>query len=262
MKIKYLFIFIILMYGCTTSSNVEPTPTNPPLPTVNPEQELLLSSISASFSAGLHASEFSCEKCHTTKEGAVAKQLAWTDGSTGQMEVISSPNKLCGKCHADQVIRSGSLDTTQLAHIDFECTNCHNAHNLQASCTESTCHTSIRYFFSLRIEMPANHTGKGDPNSPMCGGSTCHDLARQVANTPIYHHPIHRNVPCYVCHDVSGMVVIMDGEQSWITVLDPGQDNGAKLLPQISHTIGLQVQCEKCHYTDNVWTLNEIFPDN
>lgn len=261
MKIKYLFMFIILLYGCTTSSNVEPPPTNLPLPTVNPEQELLVTNIKALFSASPHASEFSCEKCHTTKEGAVAKQLAWTDGSTGQMEVISSPNILCGKCHADQVIRSGSLDTTQLAHVDFECTNCHNAHNLQASCTESTCHTSIQYFLSLRIEKPANHTGLGDPDSYMCGGTLCHDLFKQVVNTPVYHQPLHRNVPCYVCHDVSGMVVIMDGEQSWITALDPGQGNGTE-QPQVSHTIGLEVQCSKCHYTNNAWALNEILPDN
>jgi hypothetical protein len=259
---KYLFICVLLLCACTQGTSNEPVATDLPLPTLNAELELLLSNINASYSAGLHASEFSCEKCHSSEEGAMATQMVWTDESSGQVEIISSPSQLCTKCHADEAKSSGSQDAVQLAHSDFECTNCHDAHNLEASCTDSTCHADIQSIISAQVEKPSFHTGLGDPDSYMCGGTVCHDLAKQVANMPVYHQPLHRNVPCHVCHDVSGMMVIMEDEQSWMTVIDSGQGTGAELLPQISHTIGFQVQCEKCHYVGNAWSLNEILSDN
>lgn len=269
MKKNFLIIFVFLLYACTQSPSTEPVatdlpiPTELPIPTVDAEQELVLSNIRVSYAAGLHAGELTCEKCHTTEGGTLVEQLAWTDESSGQVEIISSPSYLCTKCHTDQAKSGGSQDAGQLAHSDFECTNCHNAHNLQASCAESTCHTNIQLIISAQVIKPPSHsTDTGNPASNMCGSTSCHGLATQVANTPVYHQPIHRNVPCYVCHDVSGMVVIMEDEQSWMTVLESGQGNGAEQLPQVSHTIGLDVECEKCHYNDNAWALDEIHPDN
>jgi hypothetical protein len=262
MKIKYFLIFIYLLCGCTTSQWLETVATETPWPTLNPEQELLLDNINTSYSAGIHAGEFSCKKCHATGDRPMEIHLAWADESTGRVEIISSPNELCGKCHADQVITAGTPETTQLAHVDFECTNCHNAHNLKAGCSESGCHADIQNIISAQVEKPSSHSGVGDVDSFMCGGSACHILAKQVANNPVYHRPIHRNVPCYVCHDISGLTVLMEGEQSWMTVFDNGQGDGAELLPRISHTIGLEVQCKKCHYANNPWTLDAIPPEN
>ena len=262
MKNKFLVIFVLILCACTQNPSIEPMATALSSATINPEQELLLNNIQASFSAGLHAGKFSCEKCHTTEGETVVKHLAWTEEGVGQVESISTPTELCGKCHLYQTKGSGTQGVTQLAHSDFECTNCHNAHNLKAGCTDSTCHTDINTIISAQVAKPSFHTNLGDPNSYMCGGTACHELARKVAAQPPYHQPVHQNVPCYVCHDVSGMMVIMEDELSWITVLDSGQDNGAELLPQISHTIGLEVQCDKCHYTDNAWALQEILPDN
>jgi hypothetical protein len=262
MKRRYLIVFVFFLCACTQGSGKEPVVTELPLPTINATQELLVNNIKTSYSTGIHASEFSCEKCHATRQGAVAKQLAWTDEGTGQVETVSSANVLCGKCHAEQIKGKESKDTTQFAHSDFECTNCHNAHSLQAGCTSTGCHTDIKNIRLAQVEKPSFHTGLGDPDSYMCGGTACHDLAKQVANTPVYHQPTHKNVPCYVCHDVSGMMVIMGDDQSWATVIDSGQGNGAELLPQVSHTIGLDVQCQKCHYSSNAWSLDEILPEN
>lgn len=240
-----------------------PVAIEPPSPTaINSQQDLPLSETQLSFSAGPHASSFSCERCHSIKAGEAEKQLVWIDDGSEQMEILSTSTQLCAKCHESQAAHSGSQETAQFAHSDFKCTSCHEAHNAEASCTQSNCHVEIKSVIFAQIEKPQNHSDSGNPDSHMCGGSACHEQAKLVAQNPIYHQPVHRNVPCYVCHDVTGMVVIMEDEQSWMTVLDPGQGNGAELLPQVSHTIGIEVQCKKCHYADNAWALNEILPDN
>lgn len=259
MKTRYLFTFVFLLCSCATGASVAPTATVTPFPTISPEHELMLVNIKSLLTTSPH-SEFSCDKCHKRKGEIVEKQLVWTDESSGQVEDIASPNILCTNCHADQEKINEIQTTTQQAHSEFECTDCHNAHSVQASCTESPCHTDIQNIISAQVEKPSFHTGLGDPESYMCGGSACHDLAKQVANSPLYHQPIHRGVPCFVCHDISGMMVIRGDDQSWMTVLNQGQNDGSEPLPQVSHTIGLEVQCNKCHYADNAWYLDEIPP--
>ncbi|MBE3118298.1 MAG: hypothetical protein IMZ50_06020 [Candidatus Atribacteria bacterium] len=83
-----------------------------------------------------------------------------------------------------------------------------------------------------------------------------------MANAPIYHQPVHRNVPCYVCHDATGMAVGKADDQTWFTIrqTDDGDNDNDQMF--VSHYIGLEVDCGKCHYVDNPWGLEEISPES
>lgn len=189
-------------------------------------------------------------------------ELTWTDESSGQVETIPKPMQLCVKCHEEQVEHTTQGGANLLAHSDFECTGCHNPHTLQASCTQSLCHFDIQTTLNAQTKQPENHTTTGDQNSFMCGGSACHDLAKQVALAPIYHQPVHRNVPCYVCHDVSGLPITLTEDQSWITTGNFEQTTSSASEQVVSHSIGSDVICARCHSYDNAWNLIEVPPSN
>jgi hypothetical protein len=144
------------------------------------------------------------------------------------------------------------------AHQDFGCTNCHNPHSTQANCTGSGCHADIANIINTHIEQPANHPTSGDTNTHMCEGEACHNLVKQVLAEPIFHQPVHKEIPCYVCHDETPMDVVRNSDGTWMTVIDPGLSSGGELQPVVSHVIGQAVLCEKCHYIGNPWQLHEV----
>jgi hypothetical protein len=268
MKKWILIIVLILLPACTQNPTAAPVATNTPAPTatqentVDPQLQIIISNIKTTFSKGSHMGKFQCEKCHLDQAGALSKELVWMDENTGQLVKISDATQICIKCHADQLPHAMPAGSIPLAHANFECTNCHDAHNLQASCSESACHNDIMNTKSANIQKPEGHTGTGDPDSYMCGGTACHELATEVANTPIYHQPTHSSVPCYVCHDVSGLSVSLIGDQFWITTDDLGQTSAIASLRIVSHTIGTDVICTRCHSEYNAWNLSIIPPSN
>jgi len=266
MKKLLIIIAAIILSACSFQSNPQqvikdPQATMTAIP-IDPMQELIISGIKTSLANGAHANKLTCGQCHLDDTEAIESKLTWTDETTGQVETISKPEKLCVKCHEDQGATNISQDgTNSLAHSDFDCTGCHNPHNLQASCTQSLCHFEIQTTLNAQIKQPENHPKEGDPNSYMCGGTNCHDLVKQVADTPVYHQPVHQKVPCYVCHDESGLTISLAENQYWITTDDLQQatiSNGSQV---ISHTIGTSVDCSKCHSIDNAWNLTAI-PEN
>ena len=266
MKKPFIIIAAIILSACSQQSITQQIATVPQITatkiiavTIYPTQDKIISAINASFFIGEHANEFTCGQCHLNDAEARVGKLTWTDQVTGKVETISKPTELCVKCHEDQEATNISQDgTNSLAHSDFDCTGCHNPHNLQASCTQSLCHFDIQTTLNAQIKQPENHPKEGDPNSYMCGGSTCHDLVKQVADTPVYHQPVHQKVPCYVCHDDSGLAVLLTTDQAWITTDDLQQTTGSNDLQVISHAIGTSVDCSKCHSIDNTWNLTVI----
>lgn len=219
----------------------------------------LIYSIETTFSESPHARNLDCESCHTVIEETVTKELAWSDEKTGLAEPVTSAQDLCIKCHANQEGADVLANGSPTAHPDFGCTNCHNAHNAQASCTQSTCHSDIQIVMASIVEKPENHPTEGDPNNYMCGGTSCHDLARKALASPIYHQPTHRQVPCTVCHDASGMKVEKVNSQEWVTLPD-FDTGGGDQQAATSHNLGREVACQKCHSFNNSWNLVEITP--
>jgi hypothetical protein len=113
-----------------------------------------------------------------------------------------------------------------------------------------------------QVEQPALHPTTGDTNAHMCEGSGCHDLAKQVASAPVYHQPVHVEVPCYVCHDGTGLAVTKSADQAWITVSEAGESGEGALQPVVSHWLVPDVDCSKCHYSGNPWELREDPPSS
>ena len=258
MKSLSPFIFLVfLLAACsrTPQASIEapapaeyssPTPHTAGVPTDDPIQ----AGIRFLFSKGSHSLEYTCDDCHETSSSGITG-LIWLNEVTGQKESISTATELCTKCHPDQAVAGKTDRDKQPAHTDFGCIDCHNAHSTQADCTQSACHVDVRSTIFAQIEQPENHPTSGDSNTHMCEGSTCHDLAKQVAGKPIYHQPVHRDVPCYVCHDGTGMVIAQGTNGAWSTMGEVTQQTAA------SHTITRSVDCAKCHYSGNPWSLIE-----
>lgn len=265
MKKSLLFFLILTLSACSIQTSeqlvTDEIPTETQMVVIDPTQNQILNSIRVSFSGGAHAGILLCEQCHSTRGGVVSGDLTWTDENSGRVENVSSSTQVCGKCHADQMKFKSTNTDHQLAHMNFDCTSCHDPHNLQASCAQSTCHIDIESTIHAKTQQPLNHTITGDPNSITCGASTCHALVEEVAKAPIYHQPVHGGVPCYVCHDSSGLTVTQTDDQSWITIQESGQSTGSINIPVISHRIGFEVDCSKCHSSNNAWNLIP-FPPN
>ncbi len=271
-SMKFLFLFalpILFLSACTQlqlASVDGSAPAADPSPTLesvgSPTPDPILDGIKFMLEAGPHASQFSCVDCHGTQTEEAGKQLIWFNGMSGQAESVGTPTELCLKCHPDEVASNTTGSDTQPVHGNFGCTNCHNAHSTQAGCAQSSCHVNVQSTISAQIDRPLGHTGTGDPSTHMCGGEACHSTATQVASAPIYHQPVHRNVPCYVCHDATGMAVARTDDQAWFTVNQAvdGASDGQK--PVVSHTIDRSVNCLKCHYSGNPWSLIEVIPDD
>jgi hypothetical protein len=265
-KLLLIIITAIILSACSFQPNTQQAVTNSQaemttIP-VDPMQDLIISGIKTNFNNGGHANKLTCEQCHIDTTEALSGKLTWTDIATGQVKTISKPTELCVKCHEDQKANTSQVGTNLLAHSDFECTGCHNPHNLQASCAGSFCHFEIQITINSQIKKPENHQSEGDPNSHMCGGTNCHEMFKQVANAPAYHQPVHRNVPCQVCHDESGLSIALTANQTWITTDNPQQAINSVSSQVTSHAIGTDVDCSKCHSINNIWKLMVILPSD
>jgi hypothetical protein len=255
-----------LLAACSQSpqASIDPPPaiySSPtPLPQVYSTDDPMLESIRTSFSSGRHAGQFSCEDCHGSS-ATIGKQLNWLDPADGHTDVVATPTELCLKCHSEQGSGIDTQSQIATAHTNQGCTGCHNAHTTQASCTDSGCHNDIQTIFYAQIVRPEPHPTSGDPSAYMCGGSACHALAEQITSAPIHHQPIHNHVPCFVCHDGSGMTVLKKQDQSWITVPSLTSPAGTDGTPVVSHIISREVNCSKCHYNGNPWGLTEVPTD-
>lgn len=262
---KYVLVLVlpvILLSACTQTPQaaVDVSSLVPSLPVTQamatPTDDPILEGIWFSLSNGPHATKFSCEDCHAGAE-TTGVALSWLNPVSGQRETVSTATELCAKCHPNQVAENPSPDLVLGVHEDFGCTNCHNTHNTRATCTGTGCHADVASILYAQIVTPANHPTSGDTNTHMCEGEACHNLVKQVLAEPIYHQPVHNEIPCYVCHDKTIMDVSRNSDGTWMTVIHTGQGSGAELQPVVSHVIGQEVLCEKCHFIGNPWQLTE-----
>lgn len=128
-----------------------------------------------------------CKVCHEEgKKGKINPEIAWLQtAQIGEYVAVSSSSELCLKCHAPIDLPDHSLIQLGKAHENYTCTQCHDSHSSQASCTASGCHDQTI-----------------DPAASIPG-----------------HDADHVNVDCFACHDGSGLEVGADPETGIWTVL-------------------------------------------
>jgi NAD-dependent SIR2 family protein deacetylase len=191
-----------------------------------------------------------CETCHATEDGRVLSEVSWLNVVTMERETVATINELCTKCHVDSagVKASGGRGVTHgislggSAHLNWAgalpqghrpsyCSDCHDPHSLAPKqCIE--CHEAV---LTLETHM------KGTAAS-------------------------HQNLDCMACHDASGSDVApfpADSETPyWTTVLTETSRSGATTTSYVkSHSIMWEVDCSRCHYTDNPWELEVYTAD-
>ncbi len=129
-----------------------------------------------------------CKVCHEEgKKGKVNPETAWLQtAQIGEYVPVSSSTELCMKCHAPIDLAEHSVIQLGSAHADYSCTQCHDSHSSQASCTSAGCHDQVM-----------------DPALAIPG-----------------HDDDHTNVDCFACHDGSGLEPGPDPETGMWTILD------------------------------------------
>lgn len=162
-----------------------------------------------------------CRVCHITKKGKVEAEFAWLEiAPIEEYAAVASVNELCEKCHLAGDIPEHISLTVGGAHEGYSCTQCHDAHDVTASCSTSECHTDALA-----------------SDSPIPG-----------------HDEDHNTVSCAACHDVGDLEVdISEDNAKWITFVIPTTSSERRSF--YSHNIVLEVSCERCHFPENPWRL-------
>lgn len=168
-----------------------------------------------------------CNVCHELdKNDIVQPEYAWLEiAPLGEYAAVASPTELCLKCHAPVGIQlHGSIQLVS-AHADYQCTECHSAHDTTASCLSADCHSDV-------IELV----------NPIPG-----------------HDADHQTVSCVACHDGSGMDVGPDEQTGlWTTFTSPtAADGDATSFAFTSHNVVLDARCDRCHFANNPWALSD-----
>ena len=167
-----------------------------------------------------------CKICHKVdKKDNVQPEYAWLEiAPLDEYAEVASPTELCLKCHTPVDIPRHSAVQVGGDHPNYQCTDCHSAHDTKTSCDAVGCHSDV--------VQPAN---------PIPG-----------------HDEDHQSVTCGACHDGSGMEVGFDEESGfWTTYASATNDEGIDKFPFTSHNIVLESRCDRCHFIGNPWDLSE-----
>lgn len=179
-----------------------------------------------------------CVNCHPSDEtGKTLETIAWWDPISKTHIPQESSTQLCEQCHRDSgrgTMRQRELaDST--AHAGATCTTCHNPHSGAAACTD--CHN--------------------DADTETAFVDTCWKpyLAPEAAAP-------HPDLRCETCHDHGGLEArpVEDPAEpylgqwaTWRVTLIAG------VIPSnhvwVSHNLGSEVDCARCHYANNPWEL-------
>lgn len=169
-----------------------------------------------------------CDVCHQVSAAGVIdpKPVMWNQ-ATGKYDTVATTTELCEKCHTDSLGGSkhkmaigGPAHTGQIGLTTprpNDCTDCHNPHSQQASCT------------------------------------SCHgDVFKTKPNTG--HIAVHAKIACDACHDARGLTVGPNADKTmWVAFQSTTSPaGGPPTLSQVtSHTLQKAVACTRCHYDNN-----------
>lgn len=177
----------------------------------------------------------SCVMCHQAdKKGVIQEEVSWLEIPVLEEYVtVETYSELCLKCHNTEGTAEHGQVIVGNGHSDMECTECHSPHNTTTTCMTDDCHSDT---FS-------------------------------DADPILFHDDDHRDVSCAACHDQSGWEIGPDPETGIWTTFSPWShevkvaeedsilQTGA--VPFSSHDLGLEVNCERCHFSGNTWGLTE-----
>ena len=166
-----------------------------------------------------------CKVCHELdKKGNAESEMKWLESAAaGLYEDVDTSTELCLKCHIQVNIPNHKPEIMlSAAHADLLCADCHDAHSVEATCSNSGCHEDIL-------------------STPEISG---HDTS-------------HEKVSCIACHDASGFEVGVDEESGeWLTFTAIELADGeSALVPYASHNISKEAACDRCHFSGNPWNL-------
>lgn len=216
-----------------------------------------------------------CEICHPVTGGAVQASVSWLNTSTGYRENVADNSALCAHCHKDTDTLRHARNLGTSAHISFVCTDCHDPHSTQASCTEAACHADEPV--PLPTPLPEHVDQKDTHQCKECHPSVderhmnvleepptacfdCHGHLFGGGSSSLMqegHSDAHTGVACVACHDATGLEVgpVADGSH-WITFRITELLGRTSNEPYQSHNLQRDVDCSRCHYANNPWDLS------
>ncbi len=177
----------------------------------------------------------SCLYCHEAdKKGNIQPEVSWLEiPALEEYSEVETYSELCLKCHNTENVAEHGLVVVGSGHADMECTECHSPHNTTTTCMNGDCHSDVL----------------------------------SDADQILGHDDDHKDVSCAACHDNAGWDVGPDPETSVWTTFSPwshevmiGEADSilqTGTVPFSSHDIGLEVNCERCHFSGNTWGLTE-----
>ncbi len=163
-----------------------------------------------------------CKVCHQMKKDEVEPGFAWLEiAPIDEYTEVASTTELCNKCHIVEGIPAHVTIAVEGSHAGMLRTECHDAHDTQATCSTSD----------------------------------CHEDALSAASTTPGHDEDHKDVHCVACHAAGELTVgPVEGEWTTLVVGEPGGEE--ENIPFISHNVVLEAPCERCHFNDNPWGLS------
>ena len=176
-----------------------------------------------------------CLYCHEAdKKGNIQPEVSWLEiPALEEYSEVESHSELCLKCHNTENVPEHGQVVVDSGHIDMQCTECHSPHNTTTTCMNGDCHSEV------------------------------------LSDTDqiLGHDDDHKDVSCAACHDNAGWDVGPDPETGIWTTFSPwshevmiGEADSilqSGTIPFSSHDIGLEVNCERCHFSGNPWELTE-----
>lgn len=166
-----------------------------------------------------------CKICHEVKKKEVQPEVSWLEiAQIEQYAAVASVTELCLKCHIPVDVAGHIGVSSAEAHSEMVCSDCHDAHDTTASCSEAGCHEALEV-----------------PGAVIPG-----------------HDADHAKVSCSACHDAGGLEVGPDGAGSWVTFHPASAEGIIEQRAYTSHNTVREAPCERCHYADNPWGLSLV----
>lgn len=176
-----------------------------------------------------------CIMCHQEdKKGNIQPEVSWLEiPALDEYASVETPSELCLKCHNTEDVAEHGQVLVGSGHADMQCTECHSPHSTTATCSTGDCHSDV------------------------------------LSDTDqiIGHDEDHSEVSCAACHDSAGWDVGPHPETSIWTTFSPwshevqvAEEDSIRqtgTVPFLSHDLGLEVNCERCHFSENPWGLTD-----